>query len=165
MALAIAFSNSTSDWLENMLEDELELTDEFKAKIEPAQFDPGIAPLTGVNHNSRYVRVANASKEKATVFLQYYTQDTSGEWKWYPGEPGSEVQPISFEVDPGEAADVEDSGWQVNASKIRIWGESESGKKWVKFKEADLPVVKETDEKGEPSYIAEEKQTFCFTVK
>jgi predicted transcriptional regulator len=37
--LSKAEQESLRDWLENMLEDELELTDEFKAKIERGEQD------------------------------------------------------------------------------------------------------------------------------
>ena len=39
MQLSKAEQETLRDWLENMLEDELELTDEFKAKIERGEED------------------------------------------------------------------------------------------------------------------------------
>src|SRR5207247_1856310 len=81
----------------------------------------------------RLLRVINASKEKVTVYVQYLTQDEDGNWVWVPGEPGSD-EAVSYELEPGEAADLADDGWPINASKVRIWAQGESTK-WEKFKD------------------------------
>ncbi len=129
---------------------------------------PPTVPATAVPQHTRYLRVANAGKEKATLYVSYYTEDSNHQWKWFPAapdanKPGDEA--LAVELAPGEPADLTDNGWQINASKIRIWGKSADGREWNKFKDQDLLLVPETDANGDNLYAASEKQTFSFTVK
>jgi hypothetical protein len=63
--LSKAEQEALRDWLENMLEDELEFTDEFKAKIERAKCDiaegRGLRSGTRQNHLSRFFADWDAS--------------------------------------------------------------------------------------------------------
>ena len=128
--------------------------------------DVGVVPITAIAHNTRFFRIANASSERATIFLQYYTQDSSGSWSWLPGRPQDDsLEALVFELAPGEAADVTDNGWRINASKVRVWGKSAGGKEWLKYKDKKLVLVPELDVDGQPSYVANRKQVFNFTVK
>jgi hypothetical protein len=121
---------------------------------------------TANRQTTRYLRVVNTSGEKVTVFLRYYTQDQSQAWNWFPGAPGDEsAEPLAFEFEPGEAADLTDNEWRVNASRVRLWGQAASGKQWPKFKDQDFLLVPEVDEDGRHSYPADGIGVCSFTIK
>ena len=72
---------------------------------------------------------------------------------------GGSDKAMSFELNPGETADLQEGDWRVNARKVRT-GESDKGA-WDRFREADLWLVPEQDH----VYEAPEVQTFLFTVR
>ena len=123
-----------------------------------------IVPVTAVAHRTRFLRVANISGDTLTLYVQYYTQDADGKWAWFPGAP-DKAEPLSIELAQGETADVLDNNWHVNASRVRIWAKAANGKEWNKFKTTDLDLVPETDAGGMPAYLANNAETFCFSVK
>jgi hypothetical protein len=124
-----------------------------------------LVSVTAVPHHTRYLRVANITGGKLKVYLQYFTQDESGEWDWSPDAPNKEADSFAVDLDPNEASDITDGNWRVNASKVRIWAKSDDGKEWNKFKTVDLNLVPETDAAGTPTYLADNEETFCFTIK
>jgi hypothetical protein len=71
---------------------------------------------------------------------------------------------MAFELAPGETADLQDGDWRLNARKVRIWAQSQSGKQWLKFKDADLDLVPEADDSGQHSYLADQLQIYNFSV-
>ncbi len=58
---------------------------------------------------------------------------------------------------------ADDSG--LAASKVRLWAESEAGKKWLDHKDMDLWLVLETGPNGEHYYLAPKMETFTFTFE
>ncbi len=115
---------------------------------------------------TRYLRLGNATKENVTFYVEYYTCDDQGKWSWTPGKPGAEdTQPMTFELAAGEAADIQDGDWQINAVKVRVWARSESGKQWTNFKDKDLLLVPEVDDAGQHSYLSNALQTVNFSVR
>ena len=131
---------------------------------------PDLLPATAVPQRTRFFRVANASKEEVTLYVQYYTEDANHQWKWFPAtsaDHGYTVPasaPLSVGLGPGEVADLSDNGWPINGSRVRVWGRSASGKQWNEFKDRDLVLVPETDENGENVYFASAKETLSFTL-
>jgi hypothetical protein len=127
--------------------------------VQPA-VDPAVAaePEEAVQ-TRRYLKVKNATAEKLTVFLRYCTQNTADEWKWYPASGDA----VSFELDPGEESYLEHEGWTVNASRVRIWGETASGVLMDEYQDEDLWLVPETDGEGYHNYSAPEMEDFTFT--
>jgi hypothetical protein len=113
----------------------------------------------------RFLRVANASDEEITVFVRYYMQDQDGDWNWYPAAPQEDVEPLTVTLEPGQASDITDSGWRVNASKVRVWATSASGKQWRKFRDANLTLVGTDDNSGERTYVAKETQMYSHTFR
>ncbi|MEI8376154.1 MAG: hypothetical protein WCJ35_25320, partial [Planctomycetota bacterium] len=114
---------------------------------------------------TRYLRLGNGTNEKVTFSVLYYTCDDQGKWSWTPGELGTNAQPMTFELAPGEAADIQDGDWRINAAKARVWAKSASGKEWNQFKDEDLELVTETDDAGQHSYMSSELQTANYTVR
>ncbi len=131
----------------------------------PADTTDDLVTVTAVPHHTRFLRVANITGGKLNVYLQYYTEDENGDWDWSPDAPNTHAEPFALELDPNEAADITDGDWRVNAAKVRIWAKSDDGKEWNKFKTVDLELVPEKDAAGMPTYLADNEETFCFTIK
>jgi hypothetical protein len=112
----------------------------------------------------RYVRIQNDTGENLKVFIQYRTQTDQGKWLWFPTMPAVDARDaLCYDFKDGMMADLTDNDWRIHANRIRIWAVSETGKKWLDFKDADLVVVPETNDAGEPFYRAPEMQTYLFT--
>jgi hypothetical protein len=129
--------------------------------------DASTGPTSIVFH-SRYLLIGNASNEKVTVHVQYLTQDQNGNWVWLPGDPENPEtagQSVTYDLEPGQNGYAFDGEWQINACRVRIWAESESGTVWDTYKVNDFLLVAETDEEGIPSYVAPEMGTVKWVVK
>jgi hypothetical protein len=112
----------------------------------------------------RYLRIQNDTGEKLKIFIQYRTRTDKDEWSWFPSAPAEGTDDvISYDFDPGMVADLTDNDWRLNASQVRVWAVSDSGQKWLDFKDADLVLVPEKNDKGEPLYMAPEMQTYLFS--
>jgi hypothetical protein len=114
---------------------------------------------------TRFLRVENTTSEKATVFVQYYTRTKAGAWKWYPGTPGVSAGALSVDLEPGQAADLQDGSWRVHASKVRLWVMLENGTRMDQYKHQDLVLVSEMDQNGQPGYVAQARETYSFTIE
>jgi hypothetical protein len=110
---------------------------------------------------TRTIRLANATKQAVTVYVRYRAFNEEGELDWHPGS-GEEV--LKFELSAGGSADVKDGDWLVHASRARIWARG-GGMKWDRFRDTDLPLVPEVDERGEGGYAAAATETFVFTIR
>ena len=111
---------------------------------------------------TRYLRLANATDQKVTVFLQYFTQSEGGEWNWLPAAPDS-TDGLAIELNPGEVADARDGDWRINASKIRIWAKS-ADMNWTMFQNKDLWLVPELLD-GQHAYESDDQQVFNYTIR
>lgn len=107
----------------------------------------------------RFLRVANDTKERLTVFVQYETWHMDGSWHWHPNAPAGD-EALVYTLEPGEEADLQDDDWALLARRVRIWAEGEKGAEFSDFKDEDLWLVEEVD--GERSYDAPEVETFTF---
>jgi len=56
-----------------------------------------------------------------------------------------------------------DARWRINACRVRIWAQSETGVRWNRYRDRDLWLVAELDESGEHSYLAAEMDTYTHT--
>ncbi len=124
-----------------------------------------VVQVTAVSHHTRYLRVGNLSGSKATFYIQCYTQDENDEWVWSPGKPEEGTEPLAVEVEAGETVDIYNGEWQLNGSKLRIWGKNAKGREWNTFKDKDCVLVSETADDGTPTYLSNEKEVFDFIVK
>jgi hypothetical protein len=113
----------------------------------------------------RYLKLANKTEERIRVWLQYRSVSQGGEWRWYPGEPGSESNALRYTFEPDESNYLNDSGRgvRVAASRVRIWAESETGRRWTKNLDSDLWLVEESG--GSRAYYAEKIGTFTHTFR
>jgi hypothetical protein len=118
-----------------------------------------VSPL----QTTRYLRLANTTNEQVTISLQYYTPTKDGEAVWCPGNPEDSATAISYELEPGESADIEDNGWRINATRARIWAKSKT-REWLQFKDKDFWLVPEARE-GEGGYWAPEIGVASFVVR
>jgi hypothetical protein len=114
---------------------------------------------------TRFVRISNDTGEPVKVFVQYRTLTEGGEWAWFPSAPAAaEPEVFTYELDAGMVADLTDNDWRVNASHLRVWAVSASGRKWLDFKNTDLELVTEKHADGRAQYLAPEMQTYLFSI-
>lgn len=109
---------------------------------------------------SRFVKVKNDTAEPMKVFLQFRGQ-TDKKWAWLPADPSDSKDALVYDLKPGQEMYLEAKGSKVAASRVRIWGEAAS-QTWFDFRDQDLWVVPEMDQRGEHRYLATEMKTFTF---
>jgi hypothetical protein len=112
---------------------------------------------------TRFLRVANTTKDKLTLYVQVRTENEEGDWVWAPGAPGSD-DTFTYTLDPGQVADVTDNDWRVHGSRARIWAKSDK-RNYTAFQGKDLWLVPETNSDGEHGYTSPEVQTFDLAIR
>lgn len=112
---------------------------------------------------TRSLRVANATKEKVTVYVRVRAQNDDEEWVWYPGQPGGD-KVLAYDLKPGQTLDLTDQGWKVNGSRVRLWAKSAS-RQYAAFRDKDLWLVPETEADGTHGYSSPEVQTFEVAIR
>src|SRR5262245_5535428 len=110
----------------------------------------------------RFLQVTNETGENLTVCVQYRTVTDQNNWRWYPADPSASAEALVYELAPGATAYLEDEGWQIRASRVRIWAVAASGQAWMQYRGEDLWLVPETHN-GIQCYPAPEMETFPFT--
>ncbi len=115
-------------------------------------------------HDRKYVRVHNATPEPLRVWVQYHTFTDQDEWLWFPVNPDEAATGLEFELPPGQTVNVQDEQWRINASRIRIWAKSSSGRAWHTYKTRDCWLVPENDA-GERLYQAADMGVFTFAFR
>jgi hypothetical protein len=108
----------------------------------------------------RFVKVKNDTDATVKVHLQYRGMDDK-KWVWAPADPSDSQDSVVYNLKPGQEMFLEHNGSKVSASRIRLWGASES-QTWNDYKDMDLWVVPEMDQRGEHRYQATEMKTFTF---
>jgi hypothetical protein len=102
---------------------------------------------------------------KVKVFLQYRTLNDQKQWCWFPVNPNQSQDALAFDLLPGQEVAVHDDGWRVNASRVRIWAQSDSGTEWQDYKGRDLWLVTRNTADGTARYFAPEMETYTFTFE
>ena len=123
-----------------------------------------VTPTTMVYY-TRYLRIANGTDERVTVHLRYRTQEDTGAWIWLPTGKAEGRNEVLFELEPGQSGDAYDGDWRIQASRVRIWATSESGKVWDTHKSADLVLIPMNPDNGMASYVAGEIGIVKWMVK
>jgi hypothetical protein len=140
-----------------------ELTTEAREALNQALNDDMERQL--VSFSRRYLRVHNDTADKLRMWLQYQTLTVKQTWVWYPAPPWQSKQGVSYNLEPSAVVDLRHEKWRVNASKGRIWARSAAGKEWGEYRDQDLWLVPETDERGGHRYYAAQHETFTFTFQ
>jgi hypothetical protein len=109
---------------------------------------------------SRFVKVKNDTDAPMKVFLQFRGQ-VDKKWAWLPADPSESKDALAYDLKPGQEMYLDTKGSKVAASRVRIWGVAES-QSWLDFRDQDLWVVPEMDQRGEHRYQATEMKTFTF---
>ena len=109
---------------------------------------------------SRFVKVKNDSGVPMKVLLQYRGMDDK-KWAWLPADPNDSKDALVYDLAPGQEMFLQHKGSKVAASRVRIWGVAEA-QSWFDYRDQDLWVVPEMDQRGEHRYQATEMRTFTF---
>lgn len=114
---------------------------------------------------TRTIRLHNTTAEPVTVYVQYRAFDEEGALAWHPGEPdGDQNRALKVEVPAKDSVEVMDGDWVVHATRARIWARNKSTR-WERFRDTNLPIVPEVNERGEGGYRMASPEAFIFTLR
>jgi hypothetical protein len=82
-------------------------------------------------------------------------------WAWLPADPSTAQDALVYDLKPGQEIFLEHKNTKVSASRIRIWSTAQS-QTWLDYRDQDLWIVPEMDQRGEHRYLATEMKTFTF---
>jgi hypothetical protein len=85
-----------------------------------------------------------------TVFLQYRAENDAGVWSWVPAAPGMD-QTLTYDLQPGEAVDLQDGDWVICANRVRIWANA-GNQQFNRYQNEDFWLVPETNSEGYHGY-------------
>ncbi len=107
----------------------------------------------------KYIRVINDSPDEIKVNLLYHTKTTSGNWKWFPDQPG-DGNSVTYTFAPGETGVLYHEAWKVNADRIRLWALS-NNRTWFDYRDRDLVLA------SGDGYLSKDSEfaTFSYTFR
>ena len=131
--------------------------------------DDGVEDAASVPQNTRYIRLSNGTDKAATFYIMYATYKTDGTLSWVPsapveGEDPDESMLTPITVEAGEAYDLMDGDWPVNARLMRVWARNEDCE-WVRYRGIDFDLVPEVDENGEHTYLAPVPDVLVYGIR
>ncbi len=125
--------------------------------------------------------VANHTPEPITVWVQgrfRSVQESKFVWRWAPGAPGSR-ETYRFQIDPGKTelleinsrfpsdnATVDTQARPLTANRVRLWVESESGERWMTYRDKDLWLLQPNSAVDETrGYFADQPRVYTHVVE
>jgi hypothetical protein len=99
----------------------------------------------------RYLELENATGERLTVWLHYQTFDEEQKLSWYPTRPVDAEKALHYVLEPNAKLPLGDGKNKIAAARVRVWAESDSGQKWLTYRDSDLrlkPEKKDSREMG-----------------
>lgn len=107
-------------------------------------------------HYRRYLKIVNERPEKIRVWIQYETLTKSGNWDWYPDNPGGKS--TYWDIEPGKSTYLLDGDFKVRARRVRLWAqEFNTEKQSLTYRDADLWIC------PQQGYLAKDDTTFTYT--
>ena len=108
----------------------------------------------------RFLKVKNDSGVSMKVYVQFRGLEDK-KWSWMPADPEKSKDALVYDLKAGEEMYLMHKDAKIAASRVRVWGMAD-GQSWVDFRDQDLWVVPEMDQRGEHRYMATEMKTFTF---
>ncbi len=124
---------------------------------EAARIDPTSSADPPKPHDRRLLYVANKTGRSITVYVQYHTKATNGNWIWFPNAPG-QGDSLRYDFVDGEEAYLKDRGLNIRGDKIRIWAVTNDGGEWLRDRDQDVIMCREM-------YQASQMETFTYTFE
>ncbi|MBI3462250.1 MAG: hypothetical protein HY000_04200 [Planctomycetes bacterium] len=125
----------------------------------------GTVVFASKRQTRRFLRVANQTGEKMSVYVQYANKRQPAKGlEWVPADPASAEgnASLAYELEPGESTYLSDQGGSITAAIVRLWGVTASGDEFVDFRDQDLWLVPELQADGEHYYLGKDVQDFTF---
>jgi len=91
----------------------------------------------------RYLELENATGERLTVWLHYQTFDEEQNLSWYPTKPVDVEKALQYVLEPDAKLKLSNGKNFIAAARARVWAESESGHKWLTYRDSDLRLKTE----------------------
>jgi hypothetical protein len=114
--------------------------------------------------NARYLRLKNDTSEKLTIYVQVRTE-VNNAFTWLPADPETSKRALVFELQPGEDGYLPHDGDNINGCRVRLWAKSASGLEWTDYKDEDLWLVPECNDKGERFYYTSGMETLSYSFE
>lgn len=122
-----------------------------------AELDPTRSAEPPKQQDRRYLYIKNKASKPFTLWVQYYTKTQNGNWRWYPGQPGS-GQAVRFTFAAGEESYIEHNGFKILASVVRLWAEADDGSvNWLRDRDQDVVLC------GPEGYLSAQPETYEYS--
>jgi hypothetical protein len=97
----------------------------------------------------RYLELENSTGERLTVWLHYQTFDEEQQLSWYPTKPVDSEKALQYVLEPETKLKLSNGKNFIAAARARVWAESESGHKWLTYRDSDLRLKTEKKDSRE----------------
>lgn len=88
----------------------------------------------------QFLRLENATGERLTVWVHYNTLADKDAFEWLPTKPVDPEKALRYVVEPNATVYLADQGTRIAAARARLWAESDSGYKWLTYRDKDLKM-------------------------
>jgi len=146
------------------------------------RFLPEVEILGPKKYVESRLAVKNGTDEPLVLWVKtYHRQPIQGrlDWAWLPSAP-KEVPAFRFALKPGETKVLDSADLlelrrdltaavpvgPLAAARVRLWAESESGERWMDYRNKDLNIVAaDSALGGEPGYFADSMKTHVHVIR
>jgi hypothetical protein len=108
--------------------------DELKAVQAALDFD------ALAKREEQYLKLENATGERLTVWLHYQSLADKQALAWFPVKPVDPEKALRYVLEPNDTLYLGDGEVRIAAARARVWAESDSGRKWSTYRDADLKL-------------------------
>jgi hypothetical protein len=88
----------------------------------------------------RYIKLENATGERLTIWLHYETYDDERKLAWFPTKPVDPDKALRYVMEPDATVYLSEANQRIAAARARVWAESDSGHKWLAYRDRDLQL-------------------------
>jgi tetratricopeptide (TPR) repeat protein len=133
-------------------------------RTEPADADyrraAALAPSKYHYFSVTGLEIANETPDELTVFVQFYRQDETGRWRWYPDE-ADEGDAYEYAFPAGQVTFLLEDDRKLVGKRFRVWATGPKKKVFNEYRDQDLVTV------VEPGYLANlpESRLYRYTFK
>src|SRR5262249_54843360 len=88
----------------------------------------------------RYIKLENATGERLRIWLHYQTFDEARKLAWFPTKPVDPDKALRYVMEPNATVYLSEENQRIAAARARVWAESDSGHKWLAYRDRDLQL-------------------------
>lgn len=88
----------------------------------------------------RFLRIENATGARLTIWLHYQTLAEKDVFDWFPVKPVDQEKALRYVLEANADLYLTDGSTRIAAARARVWAESDSGQKWLSYRDRDLKM-------------------------